>query len=281
MSEKSFNQPLKSEISLSEIIYFFLDTWRVIVGFSFLGLFGSLAYLAAAPNQYEARAQIRLAQVAINRPNDLNINPIGVNIEEPGALIARSYFPTFFSIKDTSECYVQGDGLLAKNFGGHLTLSSVKGTSSIVELKVRMSSEDQALRCAEVLFKKIKQSQFSIIEPYILEAKTLLLQYQKRLKDSQSIIARVDGSDNSFSAGYFATRDEIKFLTDETIRLSRFIASADIHQAQLNSPIYAYDVSISNKWALILAIGLLLGMSLGILFMLAKNFFVTYKSTIF
>jgi Chain length determinant protein len=145
MSEQSFNQSFEDEISLKDIIDFLVEFWKAILVTGFLGVLVSAAYLIVTPNQYQATAQIQMAQISASNNNT---KPLGVNIEEPNLLMAR-------------------------------------------------------------------------------------------LANSQSLVSRADKSGSALSAAYLAKRDEVKFLTEEILRLNTFITSADTRQAKLVSPIYA------------------------------------------
>ena len=79
-----------AKISLLDILLFLKGAWKMIVMMGLAGLFISGIYLLITPNQYEAVANIAMARVPADK------NPLGVNIEEPAALIARMSIPTSF-----------------------------------------------------------------------------------------------------------------------------------------------------------------------------------------
>jgi hypothetical protein len=149
--------------------------------------------------------------------------------------------------------------------------SIVKGVGSMIELRINRDNKETSIACAQSLFENIKASQNDIINPYIEEAKTLLVKYQDRLTNSQALVSRADKSGAALSAAYLAHRDEVKFLTEEIMRLNAFITSADSRQAKLASPIYASDVSVFPKKKISLIIGLMAGLFLGLVFVLSKR----------
>jgi capsular polysaccharide biosynthesis protein len=276
MSEQSFNQPLEDEISLKDIIDFLMESWKTILGVGLLGLLGSVGFLAVTPNQYEATAQIQVAQISANNNN--NTNPLGVNVEDPNLLMARLKLPTTYSAAEIKACGLEGQKMPAESLVSMSKFSAVKGVGSIIELKIRMESREQAVICAQALFENIRESQNQIIKPYIEEAKGLLIKYQARLKEAQELVIRADKSGAALSAAYLANRDEIKFLTDETIRLNAFIAAGDVRQAKLVSPIYSSEAAVFPKKKITLMVGLLAGLFLGLLLVMVRKVWNNYKA---
>jgi capsular polysaccharide biosynthesis protein len=275
MSEQSFNQASEDEISLKDIIDFLIESWKTILGVGLLGLLGSLGFLAVTPNQYEATAQIQMAQISANNNN--NTNPLGVNVEEPNLLMARLKMPTTYSAAEIKACGLEGHKMPAESLVSMSKFSAVKGVGSIVELKIRMESREQAVVCVQALFENIRESQNQIIRPYIEEAKALLTKYQARLKEAQELVTRADKSGAALSAAYLANRDEVKFLTDESIRLNTFVTVGDARQAKLVSPIYASEAAVLPKKKITLMAGLLAGLFLGLLLVMVRKVWNNYK----
>ncbi len=151
----------------------------------------------------------------------------------------------------------------------------------MIELKINRDNKEAVIACAQSLFEKIKASQNQIIKPYIEEAKTLLVKYQDRLTNSQILISRADKSGAALSAAYLANRDEVKFLTEEILRLNTFIATAETRQAKLVSPIYASDIPVAPNKRVALISGLFTGLVIGLLLMLGRRSFDAYKASNF
>jgi len=274
MSEQSFSQPLEDEISLKDIIDFLVESWKTIVGVGLLGLLGSVGFLAVTPNQYEATAQIQMAQISANNNNT---NPLGVNVEEPNLLMARLKLPTAYSAAEIKVCVLEGQKMPGESLVSMSKFAAVKGVGSIVELKIRMESREQAVVCAQALFENIRASQNQIIKPYIEEAKALQAKYQARLKEAQEFVTRADKSGAALSAAYLANRDEIKFLTDESIRLNTFVTAGDSRQAKLVSPIYASEAPVSPKKKIVLIVGFWAGIFLGLFLVVIRKVWNNYR----
>ena len=279
MSEQSFNSMQEDEISLRDMIDFLVESWKTIVLTGILGVFSSVAYLWVTPNQYLATAQIQMAQISAsnNINNNNNTNPLGINIEEPNLLIARFKLPSNYSTKEIMACGFESSKSPFEALATTVKFSAVKGVGSIVELKINRDSKELAIACAQSIFDNIKASQVEIIKPNIEEAKTLLVKYQERLNNSQSLISRADKSGAALSAAYLANRDEVKFLSEEILRLNTFITTADTRQAKLVSPIYASNTPVFPKKIISLIAGLMVGLLLGLLLVLSKRGYQAYK----
>lgn len=273
MSEQSFNQSFEDEISLKDIIDFLIESWKAILVTGLLGVLVSATYLIVTPNQYQATAQIQMAQISTsnNNNNNKNTNPLGVNIEEPNLLMARLKLPTTYSDEVIRACGFENASSPAESLASSAKFSAVKGVDSMIELKINRDGKEIAINCAQALFESIKTSQNQIIKPYIEESKALLVKYEARLANSQSFISRADKSGAALSAAYLANRDEVKFLTEEILRLNTFITTADTRQAKLASPIYASDIAVFPKKTISLIVGLMVGLFLGLLLVLGKK----------
>jgi LPS O-antigen subunit length determinant protein (WzzB/FepE family) len=274
MSDSYSNQAPEDEISIKDIVDFLLESWKAILATGLVGLLGAAGFIVFTPSQYEATAQIQMAQIA---PNN-NSNPLVVNVEDPNLLMARLKLPSSYTEDEIKACGLQDLKLPAESLANTAKLSPVKGVSSIVELKIRLESKDQAVSCAQSLFENIRDSQNNIVKPYIEEAKALLTKYQARLTEAQSLVARADKSGSALSAAYLANRDEVKFLTDESIRLNNLISAGDTRQAKLVAPIYASDIPVFPKKKISLLVGLLAGLFLGVLFVMMRKAWRGYRA---
>jgi uncharacterized protein involved in exopolysaccharide biosynthesis len=265
----NFNSNIEDEISLKDIVDFLIESWKTIFAAGVLGLLGAVTYIVVTPNQYEATAQIQMAQLSSG-------GITGANLEDPNLLIARMKMPSTYDQAAIATCGYEGKPNAAQSISKMIKISLIKGTQT-VELKVQGLSPQEATQCAESILRIIKDSQKAIAEPIIDEAKAKLLKYSQLLQEAQSFIVKADKSNSSMSAAYLSTRDQIKFLTDETIRLNDLIVSANSRQTKLVSPIYSPANKVSPKRAIALIAGLFAGLFFGLLLMLGKRGYKAYK----
>ena len=264
-----------AEISLIDILRFLKSAYKVIAIFGLAGLALSIAYLAITPNQYEASAQITMAQIGTANNN---ITPLGVNIEDPALLISRLSSPSSFTPEVIAGCGLQEQANAGASLSKSIKLIPVKGVASVVELKTFGGTPQSAQDCALGVFELIKTTQAQIVAPSIEEAKVKLADDEDRLQKAKDLVARSDKSGSAMSASYLSTRDEIRYLLDEITALKNVVTSNQNRATRMVTPIYASDAPIAPKKRMVLAAGLFGGLFLGLLIALARQMVLKLKS---
>jgi hypothetical protein len=266
-----FVEAKEDEISLLDIFLFFKNEYQFILGFTLLGFVGAALYLWTVPKQYEVIGQIKMAQIA--NLNNNTVNPLGINIEEPQALIARMALPTSYSKQTIALCGLAEEkdagALLAKK----AKLSIPKGLGGTVDLEIRDTSKEVAEACANAIYEFVKTSQAQLIAPYVEEASKKLIIEKERLSRATEFIARADKSGSGVSGAYLATRDEIRYLVDQISTLQAVINGNDSRAARLVAPIYVKDHPVFPQKPNNLLLGLLLGGFLGLLLAVARKWY--------
>ena len=267
----------QEEISLIDILRFLKGAHKMILVFGALGTVAAIAYLSITPKQYEASVQVAMAQIGANNNNN-NINPLGINIEEPALLIARLSSPTSYTPETLVACGLQDQANAALALSKAIKLTLPKGVANVVDLKTFGGSQQSTQDCALAVFELIKTTQAQIVAPYIEEAKIKLAQDEDRLQKAKELVARSDKSGAAMSASYLSTRDEIRFLLDEITSLRNVVTSNQNRATRMVTPIYASDVPIAPKKHMVLAAGLVGGLFLGLLIVLARQVVLKLKS---
>jgi capsular polysaccharide biosynthesis protein len=251
----------ESEISLLDILVFLKRSYKLIAIIGILGVAASFAYLLITPKQYQASAQIQMAQISAGN----TINPLGINIEEPSLLIARLSSPTSYPAEIAKACGLDSAKDAQAILSNLVKLTIPKGVANVVDLKIISTSPEASVNCAQAVFDLIKITQAQITKPYILEAKARLLDIQERLAKAQDLVMRADKSDSAMGAAYLSTRDEIRFLLDEMTPLKNVAATNEYRATRLLAPIYASGDPIAPKKRNVLLAGLFGGLFLGFL----------------
>ncbi|BEI36584.1 hypothetical protein PHIN7_03080 [Polynucleobacter sp. HIN7] len=221
-----------------------------------------------------------MAQIANVNNNNNNINPLGITIEEPQALIARMALPTSYTKETIALCGLTNqkdpEALLAKK----VKFSIPKGVVGTVDLKVRDTSKEIAKACINAIYQLIKTSQAQLVAPYIDEASKKLKIEEERLGRATQVIAKADKSGAAVSAAYLATRDEIRYLLDQISSLQNIITGNESRSAHLTAPIYLKEEPVSPQKRNSLLIGLMLGGLLGLVLALARKWYRSNRTAL-
>lgn len=263
------------EISLIDILRFLKKSWKTIAITALVGLALAMTYLAITPKQYEAVAQIAMAQIGATNNN--NISPLGVNIEEPALLIARVSSPSSFTPQVIAACGLQDQANAALALSKSIKFTIPKGVANMVELKTFGPSPQVAEQCNLAIFELIKTTQSLIVAPYIADAKVMLDDDIERLAKAKDLVAKADKSSAAIGAAYISTRDEIRYLLDEIAALKNVVITNQSRVTRLVSPIYAGDMPIAPKQRNILTAGLFGGLFLGLLIAMAITMIAKLK----
>jgi hypothetical protein len=265
-----------SEIYFIDILRFLKDAYKTILIFGAIGIAAAIAYLVITPKQYEASAQIVMAQIGATNNNKLNLPE--VIIEEPARLAARLSIPTSFAPAEIAACGFEGKPDAAAALAKAIKLVLAKGVPNVVELKTFGNSPEAAKDCAKAIFDYTKKTQAQIVAPYIEEAKIKLADDEQRINRAKELMSRSDKGGSFTSAAYLSTRDEISYLLDEMTGLKNILASNQNRATHLLAPIYASDIPISPKKHIALPGGLFAGLFLGLLIALARQMISRLKS---
>ncbi|QWD06049.1 hypothetical protein G6719_01685 [Polynucleobacter paneuropaeus] len=278
------DQNQRSQDSLIDTLRFLKDAYKTILIFGALGIAVAIGYVVIIPNRFEAVAYIQMAQIQMAQINGANnINPLGVNVEEPALLIARLGSPSSFSSSAIAACGQQAQFNSALATANAIQLTPIKGPdnkglANVVALKTFGPSPEAASICAQAIFELIKTSQAQILAPFIEEARTQLADDKIRLDKAKELVAKADRFGVAMSAVYLPTRDEIKYLLDEMTALQNMIASSHSRTTRLVAPIYARESPTSPKKSIALLVGLVWGLLLGLLIALSKQMWAKLKS---
>jgi capsular polysaccharide biosynthesis protein len=218
-----------------------------------------------------------MAQIGATNYNN-NINPLGINIEEPALLISRLSSPTSYTPEAIAACGLSGQANAGLALSKSIKLTPAKGVASVVDIKTFGGTPQSAQQCLQAVFDLVKTTQSQIVTPYIEEAKVKLVDDEDRLQKAKDLVARSDKSGAAIGASYLSTRDEIRYLLDEITSLRNVVTSNQNLATRMVAPIYASDVPIAPKKRMVLASGLLGGLFLGLLLALVRQTVLKLKS---
>jgi LPS O-antigen subunit length determinant protein (WzzB/FepE family) len=276
MSEQSYNPIPEDEISFKDIIDFLVESWKTIVLTGLLGIAGSVTYLLVTPNQYQAVANIQVAKVA------------GSDVESPALLIEKLKIPTFYSQKTHLACIatetVDPGATIAKNLKPTLAK-----TAPIISITYKATRSEDARSCLEAVLDDIRTSQNLLSKPILTIKAIQLLTLKQKLESSEKFVKKLPNSNFDFSDSKFSSsslllvttimkENEVKDLRVQISDTEMSLVDPQTKEAFLTAPIYAPEQKVSPKRAMTLIQGLMGGLFFGLLFMLGRKVWGSYKT---
>jgi len=243
-------QTSADEISLKDVMDFFVRNRWIILGLIVAGLLLAAAYVATTEKSYEARWQLQMAASE------------SVLVETPAILIHRLRVPTAYSVEVRQHCEMPQSGEFGDNLGGKLKTAAVKGINDFIEMKVAGSSPSQAMACAESIVAMITAQQNDLIEYHLANRRQQMAQYQRSLTEEQLQLERIRKSE-LVNFAYLARLEKTNWLRERIDALQDETRATQ--PAKLVVPVYAPSKPVSPRVPLALILGGLIGFLAGIM----------------
>jgi uncharacterized protein involved in exopolysaccharide biosynthesis len=264
----------EDELSLTEVIDFFRESWKQILVSSIIGGTLGVGYALISPSKYLATAHMQVAKVA------------GSDVEAPNVLVEKLKMPTYYSQDTFTVC-----NLTEEEEPGVSIVNRLKPTLSrnapIISITYKDKSTEDAKKCLEVVLNDIRSNQNILAKP-ILETRNNQLANLKQKLESAEKISKVlsiknpsfDFSDSKFSAStlLLATtlnkENEIKDLRTQIRDSEIALAEPQTKEAFLTTPIYAPSVRVEPKRTMIVLLFGIAGLVLAIAYLLGRRMIV-------
>jgi len=251
----------KSEFSNQTVVHIVKNSYKTIVGSGLVGAAFAILYLAITPNQYEAVSMIQVAKfIPVNSSYKINNNhQVGLNVEDPVALISRLSLPSAITNNVLDVCEQRSSGKFFK-------MSIPRGTSSIVELRIVSKTPAVAQSCSEAIIELIGSTQEVIVKPQKEELAYKLDHYRDQVKRVEAVLTGHEKHGDNFGFIYFTAALERNRLLDEISMLMGIKLYNSSQRTHLISPIYVNEKPISPAKLKVLIVGILAGMILSAIF---------------
>ena len=272
------NEQVEDEISLLDIVRFFIDN-KVFIGIT-TALSGLMGLIIGfwLPAQYEATMNIQLAMVA-NSP-----------IESPGMVVEKMKLPLYFSSSTREVCDSDQEMTPSRTLAKKLN-PTLNKNAPFIGLSYKGDNQEAAKKCLQAVLEDVRNKQSILSEPIIRQKQVYLAALKEKLTAAEQA-AKIFSSqkqdlqfkDDKFSpnALILATRlsmdNEIKDLRNQIVDLEISLSAPQTQETYLAAPLYASPQKVSPSRSLILAIALLGGFMLGIFGVLMRKTWATLKS---
>ena len=249
---------MEDEISLTEIIDFFKESWKQLILGAVVGGAIGVGIALLLPSKYQATAYIQVAKVA------------NADVEAPNILLEKLKMPLYYSQKTFSECNVENTTEPGKAIANGLKPTLAKG-APIISISYKEKNIDDAKKCLESVLNDIQTNQNEIAKPIFEQKKNQLLNLKQKLESAEQFTKLLsskkpnfDFSDSKFSsstlllATTLSKENEVKDLRVQINDLETALAEPQTKEAYLTTPINAPNVRVEPKRSLI-ALGSVIG----------------------
>lgn len=169
----------QNEISLFDIYDFFKEGWKIIIGFSVIGLLVGLVVAFVLPQKFQASVLIEPASVATRPTADAAI--IRQSVELPGVLAEKMRQPSYYSEKTLKVCTYHSEDNPALALVNRLR-PSVARNSAYVSVSYLAPSSKIAATCLENVLNDVVVNQARLSEPLISNLQVELSNAEQELK---------------------------------------------------------------------------------------------------
>lgn len=249
----------KGEMSIKDVINFWVKNWKIIICSTFFFGGVSLGYNVFTQPHYELKLLIKIAQLPSLKSN-LTYSDEKL-IERPSQLIYRiKYKADLLNQAAAQHCGLSSENnpsdLLAKG----IDLTPIRNIDNLIEVKVRIKENKLSESCALAIFNVIENMQEDTIQSHIIRSKEKLEDYKKKR------IEIIDESKRYPDSKIH--QEEILFLAENIDYLENYL-NREVYRAKLIGSINSiqYPIFISN------IIGILAGLFFGLFFAVVRTNF--------
>lgn len=266
------------EISLLDIIRFFIDNKFFLAMTTCLSGLAGLAVALWMPAQYEATMNVQMAMVT-NSP-----------VETPNLVVEKMKLPLYFSSSTWEVCDTDQEMTPSRTLAKKLN-PVLNKNAPFIGLTYRSTSPEDAKACLQAVLDDIQQKQAALADPIIKQKQAYLSTLKDKLASAEQVAKffatqkqDFQFKDDRFSANalVLATRlskdNEIKDLRNQIVELEISLSPPQTQETFLAAPLYSSAQRVAPSRSLILAIALIAGFMLGIFIVLVGRSWRHIKS---
>ena len=273
----------EDEISILDILRFFIDGWKTILSFTLIGALIGFGYVTtgAAPQQYKA--------IAIIEPAYINSAPV----ESMETLRRKLKSASYYSSETYKACGLEGafkDGDVLVN-----RLLTAKKDAPLDQIEFVSNSNDTNINCLNSVLEDIRREQEKDKKRLIDTAKSDLEVLERRLNEAKKLRDSYDDriantslvNLNNYPAGIFFYQSARAESDSSVVSLSTHISSimkglADpqTRSARFIIPIYASEVQVDSKRMMKVLAAVFIGLLFSIIYLVGKKYLAKLKKEI-
>jgi len=275
------------EISIYDILDFFVEGWKKILMAVVVALALASAFLVITPKKYEATASIEMGRIGqlqlglVNQPQ---------TIESSTVLIEKIKGQGYFQEKTKLACGANQENLPQFNVSSNL-IATISKSAPMVSFSYKTSNPNDARQCLSEVISDIQRKQLSAFKASLDPKKEYLQNIKNKLERIENDKSKLnekamkfDFSDSRFSSSallyssLLAQDNERRELQKEILELENNLSPPLTQPTTIVADIYTSSSPVEPKKTIILAASIAAGLFLGILFLLGKKFWVGFRA---
>lgn len=258
--------PNSNEMSVIDIINFFRRGWKTISTAGVFGLGAGITYAFLAPQMFQAEALIQGGVVS------------GQPIEPAATLIEKMKQPTYYSPISQILCTGSESMQSSQELSRTIKATAIK-SSPLVSITYKTHTADSAVSCLNAVLLDIRRNQELLPKP-LIKAKEAQIQLAKQELDqsekiNNQLTKELNGNPNNLNAiisSIILSNQKTLLNARKNIEAQEMeLTPPQTQPVTAVTPIYAPDSPISPKKSFIMFGGLVAGLAISTVWLIARQ----------
>ena len=278
----------EDEISIIDILRFFVDGWKTMLSFTVIGALLGIGYVTIGTPQYRATAMIEPAYVGTPTLSTTLNSPV----ESIEVLRRKLKSPSYYSSETYQTCGFEG---MAKD-GDSLTDTVIPPTAKkdapIDQIEFISTSMDTNVKCLTSVLDDIRRDHEKLKEPFIKSMENKITNLELRLDEAKREkfsndrkildLTNQEAQKNLSVAQYNLlvkkeTDATITQIVNELDRLKLELSEPQTRSARFVTPIYASEIRVDSKRMMKVLAAIFIGLIFSIIYLVGKKYSVKLK----
>ena len=273
----------EDEISILDILRFFIDGWKTICSFTLIGTLLGVGYVAIGTPQYKATAIIEPAYVT------------GFPVESMEILRKKLITASYYSSETYKACGLEGASKDGDALVNRLLPPTAKKDSPLDQIEFISHSRDTNINCLNSVLEDVKRDQEILNGQFLAAAKKQLVNVELRLSEAKRekdlyetrIKELTPQEAQKFPAGvlfYSTIRKEAEAIIQLTLNeldiLKASLEWPQTRSARYITSIYASEVPLDSKRMMKVLAAVFIGLIFSIIYLVGKKYSAKLKKVI-
>ena len=269
----------EDEISIIDILRFFIDGWKAMLSFTVIGALLGIGYVATGTPQYKTTAIIAPALVS------------GTYVETLVDLRRKLKIPTYYSSETYKACGLE-DAVTNGSALVEILVPTLKKDEALDQIEFISKSNDTNTNCLNSVLEDIRIDHANLAEPLIAASSTQLSNLKQRLNEAKALKDLYNDrifnmsltSLNNFPAGilfYKSAMTEaetnIATITNQINDLTTSFTEPHTRPTKFVKPIFSSNTPIDSKRMMKVLAAIFIGLLFSIIYLVGKKYSAKLK----